>query len=181
MLYVKIGKTTSKRYANCLNWIKHIRNIVDQNKFLRLYYFKNNKIFFCFVTTVIIPILTSSHYQEVIKKLNNNVIARLTTNKRLNILSNTQRFNTSVNLKMLRKKIKMWPVDSFFNITLMIISMHITNLDYLEDGPLCFTELFNGDTEESNRILVGLNTTVVILEINNQNLLDLIDLKVKYK
>ncbi len=55
--------------------------------------------------------------------------------------------------------------------------MHISNLSYLEDGPSRFTELPDGGTEESNRILVGLDTAAVIPETDDKNLPDLIDLE----
>ena len=80
---------------------------------------------------------------------------------------------------MLKEEFKTWLADPLPDAILIIISMHVTNLGYFEDGPLCFTELSDGGTKESNRLLLGLNTALVISEINNQYLLDLIDSKVK--
>ena len=55
--------------------------------------------------------------------------------------------------------------------------MHVTNLDYLGDGPLYFTKLPDGGMDKSNRILIGLDIAAVILETDDQDLLDLIDLE----
>lgn len=69
----------------------------------------------------------------------------------------------------------MWPADSLPNATLVTVGIYVTNLNYLEDGSFCFMELLDGGTEESNRILVELDTAAVILETDDQNLPDLID------
>ncbi len=119
--------------------------------------------------------LTSSHCQKAIRKLNNIVIARLTTKRRPNILSKTWRFNTSADWTMLGEEFKTWPADPLPDATLITVGMHVTNLSYLEDGPPCFTQLPDGGMEESNRILVGVDTAAVIPETNNQDLPDLID------
>lgn len=49
----------------------------------------------------------------------------------------------------------------------------------MENRPPCFTELQDGDMEESNRILVGLDTTAVISVTDDQDPPDLIDLEVE--
>ncbi len=137
--YIKTGKATSKRRASCLNRIKQIRSITDRNRFSRLYYPRSNETFFCFVKTVVMRTPTSSSRQKVIRKLNNIVIARLTTNRWPNILSDIWRFDTSTDWKMLGKEFETWLADLLPDTILITIGMHITNLGYLEDGPPCFT------------------------------------------
>ena len=68
---------------------------------------------------------------------------------------------------MLREEFETWLVDFFSNAILIIISMHVTNLSYLDDKPPCFTELPDGGTEELKRMLIGLNTATVILKIDD--------------
>lgn len=80
---------------------------------------------------------------------------------------------------MLGKEFETWPIDSFPNMTLIIVSILVTNLDYLENGSLCFTKLSDGNMKESNRILVGLDIPTIIQKTNDQDLSDLIDLEVK--
>ncbi len=80
---------------------------------------------------------------------------------------------------MLGEEFETWPADSLPNMTLIIVGMHIPNLGYLEDGLPHFMELPDSGTEELNRMLVGLNTAVVIPETDDQDLPDLIDLKVE--
>lgn len=80
---------------------------------------------------------------------------------------------------MLGEKFEMWPANPLSNAILITVSMHVINLGYLEDGPPCFTEFSNGSTKESNKMLVGLDTTAVIPETDNQDPPDLIDLEVK--
>ncbi len=118
---------------------------------------------------------TLSRHQKAIRKLNNIVIARLTTNRWPNILSDTWRFDTSTDWKMLGKEFETWPADPLSDAILITVGMHFTNLGYLEDGPPRFMEFPNGGTEELNRMLVGLDTTAVIPETDNQDLPDLID------
>ncbi len=101
------------------------------------------------------------------------------TNRRPNILSNTWRFDTSANWKMLGEEFEMWPADPLPDTTLITVGMHITNLGYLEDGPPRFTELPDGGTEESNRMLVGLDIAAVIPKTDDQDLPDLIDSEAK--
>ncbi len=120
---------------------------------------------------------TPSRRQKAIRKLNNIVIARLTTNKRPNILSNTWRFDTSADWKMLGKEFETWPADPLSDPTLITVGMCVTNLGYLEDGSRRFTKLPNSGTEESNKMLVELDTAAVIPEADNQDLPDLIDLE----
>ena len=45
--------------------------------------------------------------------------------------------------------------------------MHVTNLGYLKDKPFYFTELPNGNMEESNGMLVGLNIVAIIPKTND--------------
>lgn len=68
---------------------------------------------------------------------------------------------------MLKKKFEMWPANLFPNATLIKIGIYITNLDYLENRPLCFTELLDNSMEELNKILVGLNIAAIISKTNN--------------
>ncbi len=55
--------------------------------------------------------------------------------------------------------------------------MPIINLGYLEDRPLHFTKLLDGGIEESNRILVRLDRTLIIPQTNNQDSSNFIDLE----
>ncbi len=105
---------------------------------------------------------TPSRYQKAIKKLNNIVITRLTINRRLYILSNSWKFNTFANWRILGEKFEMWLADPLPDMTFIIVGMYVINLGYLEDGPFCFTELTNSDIEELNRMLIGLHTTTII-------------------
>lgn len=59
-------------------------------------------------------------------------------------------------------------VDSFLNTTLITVGIHVINLIYLENGPLCLTKLPDGGTEESNKMLVGLDIAVIIPNTNKQ-------------
>ena len=59
-----------------------------------------------------------------------------------------------------------WSIDPFPNTTFITVSMHVISLRYLEDGSLYFTELPDSGTEELNRMLVGLDTTAVIPNID---------------
>ena len=61
----------------------------------------------------------------------------------------------------------MWPVNLFFNVTLITIGMYVTNLGYLEDKFLYFTKLSNGNIEELDKILVGLDIAAIISETDN--------------
>ncbi len=173
-LYVKAGKAMSKRHASCLKRIEQTWSIADQNRFSRLHYPRSSESFFCFVTTVVMHTPTPSCRQKAIRKLNNIVIARVTTNRRPDILSDTWRFDTSADWKMLGEEFETWPADPLPDTTLITVGMHITNLGYLEDGPPCFTELPDGGTEELNRMLVGLDTAAIIPETDDQDLSDLI-------
>ncbi len=58
--------------------------------------------------------------------------------------------------------------------------MYIINLSYLKDGLLYFTEFSEGNINELNKMLVGLDIATVISETDNQNLIDLIDLEVEW-
>ena len=60
-----------------------------------------------------------------------------------------------------------WLADLLPDATFIIVGIHVTNLSYLEDKSLCFIELLDNNTEESNRMLVGQNTAAIILEIYN--------------
>ena len=129
--------------------------------------------------TVVICTPSLCYYLKAIKKLNNIVIARLTTNRRPNILSNTWRFDTFADSKMLGEKFEIWPADPLFNATLIIIGTNVTYLGYLKDRSPCFTKLTDNDMKESKRILIGLDTIAIILQPDNEDLPDLIDLKAK--
>lgn len=122
---------------------------------------------------------TSSRHQKVIRKLNNIVIVRLTKNRRPNLPSNIWGFNTSMNWKMLGAKFETWPADSPSEAIFVKVGMYVTNLGYLEERSPCFTELPDRNTEESNRILIGLDIVAVIPETNDQDPLDLIDSEVE--
>ena len=63
---------------------------------------------------------------------------------------------------MLGEEFDMWSADSFPNVTFIMVCMHVTSLGYLENGPLCFTELLDGGIKESNRMLIGLDTAAII-------------------
>ncbi len=76
---------------------------------------------------------------------------------------------------MLGEEFETWPVDFFPDATLIIVGMHVTKLGYQEDKPPRFIEFPDGGTEESNRILVGLDTAAVIPETKNQDLPHLIN------
>ncbi len=173
--YVKAGKASSKRCVSCLKRIEQTWSIADRNRFSRLHYPRSSETFFRFVTMVVMCTPTPSCRQKAIKKLNNIVVARLTTKRRPNILSDTWRFDTSANWKMLGEEFETWPADPFPDATLITVGMHITHLSYLEDRPPRFTELPDSGTEESNRMLVGLDTAGVISETDDQDLPDLID------
>ena len=80
---------------------------------------------------------------------------------------------------MLKEEFETWPADLFPNATLITVGMHVTNLGYLKNRSLHFTESLDSNTEELNKILVRLDTAIVILETDNRDLLDLIDLKAK--
>lgn len=103
-LYVKATKTMSKCCTNCLDWIEQIWSVANWNKFAQLYYFRSNKLFFCYIIIIIKLSLTFSCCQKAIKKLNNIIIAKLTTSNWPNILSNIWRFDTIASWKMLKKK-----------------------------------------------------------------------------
>lgn len=68
---------------------------------------------------------------------------------------------------MLEEEFKMWPINPLPNAILVIVHIYVTNLSYLKNGPLYITELLDNSTEESNMIVLGLDTAVVILETNN--------------
>lgn len=70
---------------------------------------------------------------------------------------------------MLRKEFKTWPTDFILNAILLKYSMHIINLGDLENGLFCFTKLPNSGTEESNKILGGLDNDATISENNNKH------------
>lgn len=53
--------------------------------------------------------------------------------------------------------------------------MYVTNLRYLEERSSGFTELSDGRTEESNGMLMELDKTAVISEIDDEDLSNQID------
>lgn len=73
----------------------------------------------------------------------------------------------------------MWSTDPLSNATFIMVDIHVINLGYLKKGSLRFTKLSNSGTEESNKMLVGLDIAAVISETDDQDLSDLIDLEVK--
>lgn len=80
---------------------------------------------------------------------------------------------------MLKKDFETCSADPLYNVTLITVGIHITNLSYLKDKSFCFIKFLNGNIKKSNKILVELNTSTIILKINDQDLLNLIDLEVK--
>lgn len=68
---------------------------------------------------------------------------------------------------MLEKQFKIWLKDFFSNISLVIVNMHITNLDYLKNKSLCFIKLLNSNIKELNTILIELDIPTVISKTNN--------------
>ena len=80
---------------------------------------------------------------------------------------------------MFKKKFKIWLTDLLPNMTLITIDIYIIKLGYLENGPPCFTKLLDDNKEKLNKILIELDTATVILKTDNQDLLDLINSKVK--
>lgn len=86
------------------------------------------------------------------------------TNRRLNILSNTWKFETSVDRKMLGEEYKTWPINPLLDGILVTIGIHVIKLGYLEDGSPHFTKLLEGGTEDSNRMLLRLDSAAIILE-----------------
>lgn len=49
---------------------------------------------------------------------------------------------------MLKKEFEIWLADSIPDVILLTLSMHVTNLGYLEDKTLHVTELSDGSTKE---------------------------------
>lgn len=82
---------------------------------------------------------------------------------------------------MLRKEFEMWPVDPISNTTLFLIDIHVINLGYLEDRSSYFTKLLDDSMRELNKLLVRLNTAVIISDNNNQHLMILIDSEAEQK
>lgn len=86
---------------------------------------------------------------------------------------------TMLDEKILGGEFEIWPADPISDTKLIIIGIYVTNLGLIEDRSFCFIELLNGSTEKSNIMLVRLNITAVILEINNHHQPDLINLEIK--
>lgn len=60
------------------------------------------------------------------------------------------------------------------------LGLYISTLGYLEDRSICFIELPDDGIEKLNKCLIRLNTTITILDNNQQlNLLNLTDLEAK--
>lgn len=57
--------------------------------------------------------------------------------------------------------------------------MPITYLGYLENKPLHFTKLLDGNIKESNKMLVRLDITLIIPKTNDQDSSNCIDLETK--
>lgn len=49
---------------------------------------------------------------------------------------------------MLQEEFKTWSADPILDATLLTLSMHVTNLGYLEDNALCIMKLPDGGMEE---------------------------------
>lgn len=98
-------------------------------------------------------------------------------NNQSNILSDIQRFNTIVDWKMLREEFKTQFIDTIPDTTLLILSIHITNLGYLKYRPLCVIKLPNGSIKELN---FGLDYAAAIPDTNNQCLSDSSDLEAEW-
>lgn len=131
-------------------------------------------MFFGEVTIVIRFTLTFSHHQKMIKILNNIIIAQLTINNRLNILSNTWRFDITTNLKILGKEFETLSADAILDTTFLALSIHVINLDYLEDKPPHITELLDSSMEGLD---FWLDHATAIPDNNNQPSLDSSDLE----
>lgn len=80
---------------------------------------------------------------------------------------------------MLRKEFETWPIDPLSNIILSTVSMYVTNLGYMKDRPPYFMKLSDSGIKELNKMLVELDTATIISETDNQDLPNLINLKVK--
>ena len=81
---------------------------------------------------------------------------------------------------MLKEEFETWLADPLSNATLIIVGIYAINLSYPKDGPFCFIELPNSNIEESDKILIGLDTVIVIPKTDNQDLLDLINLEIQW-
>ena len=68
---------------------------------------------------------------------------------------------------MLGEEFEMWLIDLLFDVTLITIGIYVINLGYLKNRYPYFIEFLNSSIEESNKMLVRLDTIAVILEINN--------------
>lgn len=64
-------------------------------------------------------------------------------------------------------------------MTFVIVDMHVINLGYLEDRSPCFMKLPDGGIKELSRMLVGLDTSIVIPKIDKQNPSHLINLEIE--
>lgn len=76
---------------------------------------------------------------------------------------------------MLGEEFLIWSADLLSDITLITVSIHVTNLGYPKDDSLHFIELFNSGTKKSNKILVGLGIAAIIPETDEQVLWDQIE------
>lgn len=141
-----------------------------------MHYPRSSETFFWYVTTIVKLSQTPRRRQNAIRKLNKIIIARLTTKNRPNILGDSWKFDTTADWQMLGEEFEMRSADSIADETLIQLGLHVSTLGYLEDGPPRFIELPDGGTKESNRRLIGLNTTVPIPDNDKQlNLPDLND------
>lgn len=68
---------------------------------------------------------------------------------------------------MLKEEFKTWQTNPFFNATLIIVGIHVINLDYLEDGSPHLIELPDGSMDKSNKMLVELDIAGIFPETNN--------------
>lgn len=60
---------------------------MDCNYFSKLYYLRNNKIFFQYITLIVKLVITTNSYQKIIRKLNNIIIIQLIIENRPNIIN----------------------------------------------------------------------------------------------
>lgn len=120
--------------------------------------------------------LTPSRCQKAIKKLNNIIIAWVTTNNWPNKLSNTWKFDITADWKMLEEEFKTWPADAIPDAILLILGIYVINLGYLEDRSPRVIELLDDGTEGLN---FGLDHATAIPDNNNNPSMDSSDLEAK--
>lgn len=68
---------------------------------------------------------------------------------------------------MLREEFKIWLTNPIFDVIFIIIDMHVSNLDYLKNKSLSFTKVPDSGIKKSNKMMVGLDITAIILKTDN--------------